>query len=120
MLITVPRVSRSCELFPGEFDLHLLHLGAYALPVPGLGTRTGVPRSYKKKPPSDPTVAPCLGTYDDPRGVGVSFERSTPVPGLLSAGRVIYGRDQRSYFTECDHELVLESQLPHKIVNLRL
>ena len=27
----------------------------------------------------DPDVAPCLGTYGDPRGVGVSYERGTPV-----------------------------------------
>ena len=26
VLVTVPRVSRSCELFPDGFDLHLLHL----------------------------------------------------------------------------------------------
>ena len=27
----------------------------------------------------DPTVALSLGTYGDPRGVGVSYERGTPV-----------------------------------------
>jgi len=30
-------------------------------------------------PPLDPTVALCLGTYGDPMGVGVSYERGTPV-----------------------------------------
>ena len=30
-------------------------------------------------PPQDPTVALCLGTYGSPRGVGVSYERGTPV-----------------------------------------
>ena len=30
-------------------------------------------------PPSDPTVGLCLGTYGDRRGVGVSYERGTPV-----------------------------------------
>ena len=30
-------------------------------------------------PPQVPTVALCLGTYGDPRGVGVSYERGTPV-----------------------------------------
>ena len=29
--------------------------------------------------PSDPFVALCLETYDDPIGVGVSYERGTPV-----------------------------------------
>ena len=30
-------------------------------------------------PPQDPTVALCPGTCGDPRGVGVSYERGTPV-----------------------------------------
>ena len=34
----------------------------------------------KPPPPQDPTVALCLETYGDPRGVGVSDERGTPVP----------------------------------------
>ena len=29
-------------------------------------------------PPYDPTVALCLGTYGDPMGVGLSYERGTP------------------------------------------
>ena len=29
--------------------------------------------------PQDPTVALCLETYDNPRGVGVSYERGTQV-----------------------------------------
>ena len=40
---------------------------------------TGVPRSYENAPPWDPTVGLCLGTYGDPRRVGVSYERGTPV-----------------------------------------
>ena len=32
-------------------------------------------------PPEDPTVALCLGTCGDPRGVGVSYERGTPAGG---------------------------------------
>ena len=40
--------------------------------------------------PSDPTVAPCLGTYGDPRGVGVSYERGTPVTSEEDGkGRVV-------------------------------
>ena len=39
---------------------------------------TGLPRSQETPPPEDPTVALCLGTYGDPLGVGVSYERSTP------------------------------------------
>ena len=31
--------------------------------------------------PKDPTVALCLGTYGDPREVGVFNGRGTPVPG---------------------------------------
>ena len=36
-------------------------------------------------PPQDPTAALCLGTYGDPdpRGVGVSYERGTPVTSVL-------------------------------------
>ena len=34
-------------------------------------------------PPKDPTVSLCLGTYGDPRGVGVSREGDTPVPVSL-------------------------------------
>ena len=33
----------------------------------------------RNAPPKDITVALCIGTYGDPRGVGVSYERSTPV-----------------------------------------
>ena len=44
---------------------------------------TGVPRSQEPPPPQDPTVALCLGTYGDPRGVGVSYERGTPVLAAL-------------------------------------
>jgi len=36
--------------------------------------------AHKKHPPYDPTVALFLGTYRDPMGVGVSYERGTPVP----------------------------------------
>ena len=36
--------------------------------------------SLIRPPPSwDPTGALCLGTYGDPRGVAVSYERGTPV-----------------------------------------
>ena len=35
----------------------------------------------RNTPPQDPAVALCLGTYGDPRGVGVSFARGTPVVG---------------------------------------
>ena len=31
-----------------------------------------------RPPPQDPTVALFLGTYGDPRGVGVSYQRDTP------------------------------------------
>ena len=39
----------------------------------------GVPRSQETASPNDPTLALCLGTYGDPRGVGVSYERGTPI-----------------------------------------
>ena len=36
--------------------------------------------AHKNPTPSyDPTVALCLGTYGGPMGVGVSYERGTPV-----------------------------------------
>ena len=44
--------------------------------------RTGVPRSSKTPLPEDLTVALCPGTYGDPREVGVSHERGTPVARL--------------------------------------
>ena len=36
--------------------------------------------AHTPPPPLGPTVAPCLGTYGDPRGVGVSYEQGPPVP----------------------------------------
>ena len=33
----------------------------------------------RNTPPVGPTVALCLGTYGDPRGVSVSYEQGTPV-----------------------------------------
>ena len=45
---------------------------------------TGVPRSYERPPTQDPVVALCIGTYGDPRGMGVSHERGTPVGGYGS------------------------------------
>ena len=62
--------------------------------VKGLGVRflgasysEGVQRclAHKNPPRVNPTVALCLGTYGDPGGVGVSYERGTPV-GLLCSG----------------------------------
>jgi hypothetical protein len=40
-------------------------------------------RSYETPSPQDPAVALNLGSYDDPRGVGVSYERGTPVESYL-------------------------------------
>ena len=37
------------------------------------------------------TVDLCLGTYGDPMGVGVSYERGTPAGGLGGAGLVLEG-----------------------------
>jgi len=39
----------------------------------------GEVRQCRNLPPWEPKVAPCLGIYSDPRGVGVSYERGTPV-----------------------------------------
>jgi hypothetical protein len=33
VLVTVPRVSRSCERFPDGFDLHLLQRVVYLVPL---------------------------------------------------------------------------------------
>ena len=38
----------------------------------------GLSQSQENNPPEDPTVALHLGTFGDPRGVGVSYERGTP------------------------------------------
>ena len=54
--------------------------GSSKLPHRNQGSpHTGVPRSYETCPPQDPTLAICLETCGDPRVVGVSDERSTPV-----------------------------------------
>jgi hypothetical protein len=44
--------------------------------------------AHKKQPPVGPFIALCLGTYGDPRRVGVFYERCTPVrgQGLHTAG----------------------------------
>jgi hypothetical protein len=47
--------------------------------------RRGVPRSSELPHPQEPTVALFLGTYGDPRGVGISCERGTPVLPILGA-----------------------------------
>jgi len=39
----------------------------------------------------DPTVRLCLGTYGDPMGVGVSYERGTPVGSLGGACSEVRG-----------------------------
>ena len=41
----------------------------------------------KQSPPYDPAVGLCLGTYGDPRRVGVSYERGTPVKGAGAYSR---------------------------------
>ena len=46
----------------------------------------------RNTPTWDPTVALCLGTYGDPRGVGVSYERGTLVHGVVSAGSGALGK----------------------------
>jgi len=40
---------------------------------------TGAPHSQETAPPLDSTFGPCLGPYGGLRGVGVSYERGTPV-----------------------------------------
>ena len=49
--------------------------------------------SLIRTPPlQDPTVALRLGTYGDPRGLGVSYERSTPAGhvDLRAAGGMVH------------------------------
>ena len=43
--------------------------------------------AHEKQKTEDSTVALCLGTYGDPIGVGVSYERGTPVGGGGSPSR---------------------------------
>ena len=45
----------------------------------------------RNTPPSDPTVALCIGTSGDPRGVGVLYERGVPVQ-IFKAAEVFPGR----------------------------
>ena len=47
--------------------------------------------AYKTPPPEDPTEALCLGTYNGRSGVGISYERGTPV----------LHRAERRNFLEC-------------------
>ena len=47
----------------------------------------GVPRSSDTAAPEDPAVALGLGTYGDPRGLGVSYERGAPVNGVYEGGQ---------------------------------
>ena len=51
----------------------------HILPVVQHITLQGYLAHKKQPPPQEPTVALCRGIYGDPRGVGVSYERGTPV-----------------------------------------
>jgi hypothetical protein len=55
--------------------------------------RTRVPRLSETLPPEDPTAGICLGTYGGLMGLGVSYERGTPVTGVRAAIR--FGRQVR-------------------------
>ena len=46
--------------------------------LPSLPSKQGYLAHKTPPPPWDPTVVLCLGTYGDPRGVGVSYERGIP------------------------------------------
>ena len=45
----------------------------------GVALVTGVPRSYENALRQDPAVRLCSGPYGDPGGLGVPYERGTPV-----------------------------------------
>ena len=49
---------------------------------------TGVPRPLEPPPPYDPTAAVCPETYGGPVGLGISYERGTPVLMLPHARKV--------------------------------
>ena len=57
-----------------------------------------------------PTVALCLGTYGDPRGVGVSYEQSAPALRDFSDGEV------KDVVDECrvDHHVCYEIVYTYK------
>ena len=57
--------------------LHFSEVGAHNLTAYGFTSLMRTPLLC------DPTVAICLGTYGDPREVGVSYERGTPVGARL-------------------------------------
>ena len=46
--------------------------------------------AHKKHPPVGPYSSPSLGTYGDPRGVGVSYERGAPVH--LAIAHILFAR----------------------------
>jgi hypothetical protein len=52
-------------------------------------------------PPVDPAVALCLGTYGDPRGVSVSYERGTPVRMHRAPSLVRSTPDQNGRMMPC-------------------
>ena len=54
---------------------------------PQLRLNTGVPRSYEPPPPVEPYSSLMPRIYGDPMGVGVSYERGTPVLYKSAAAR---------------------------------
>jgi hypothetical protein len=68
---TQPVTARTCECTSArrcQLALHQYPRGRYR------GTSL-----IRTPPPVDPTEAPCLGTYGDPRGGAFSYERGNPV-----------------------------------------
>ena len=91
-------------------------LRAGALRAPTL-LRTGIPRSYETPPPQDPAVAVCLGACGDPRGVGVSYERGTPVGvegGFPERGGGVRGIDEAGELGLAEALGIAQHRLCHK------
>ena len=55
--------------------------------------------AHETPPPQDPTVALCLGFFDDPRGMGVSYERGTPAREESATGATSRPRATRVQIT---------------------
>jgi len=83
VLVTAPRVSRSCEHFPDGFDLHLLQ-----------GPHSGLQRDFVKNPlannPQNPTVLHLEGQRVLPTDTGVPHSQETAPPPRAATGPYVY------------------------------
>ena len=74
----------------------------------------------RNTPPQDPTVALCLGTCGNPKGVGISFERGTLVVSgeEHTVAMLVLIRNTSVYLRLTDSCMIqLEAQRPPRTCN---